>query len=50
MTPVPFRGQRNEPARVVLVGKKIAEAVGASEEDIAAITTRNAKILFGIPQ
>jgi TatD DNase family protein len=50
MTPVPFRGQRNEPARVVLVGKKIAEAVGASEEDVAAITTRNAKILFGITQ
>ena len=48
MTPVPFRGQRNEPAHVVLVGKKIAEALGANEEVVAAATTRNAKRLFGI--
>jgi TatD DNase family protein len=48
MTPVPFRGQRNEPAHVVLVGKKIAEAVGASEEDVATTTTRNARLFFGI--
>lgn len=48
MTPVPFRGKRNEPAHVVLIGKKISEVVGAKEEEVAAMTTRNAKILFSI--
>jgi TatD DNase family protein len=48
MAPVPFRGQRNEPAHVVLVGKKIAEAFGVQDEEVAAMTTHNAKLLFGI--
>lgn len=48
MTPVPFRGKRNEPAYVVLVGKKISEAVGVDEKVVAETTTRNAKLLFGI--
>lgn len=48
MTPVPLRGKRNEPANVVLVGRKIAEISGASENDVAAATTANAKALFGL--
>lgn len=46
MTPVPFRGKRNEPSYVVYVGRKIADVSGASEEEVAAATTANAKALF----
>jgi TatD DNase family protein len=48
MTPVPFRGKRNEPAYIVLIGRKIAEALNISEEEVARITTENAVRLFGL--
>jgi len=48
MTPVPLRGKRNEPANVVLIGRKIAEALGISEEEVARKTTENAVRLFGL--
>ena len=50
MTPVPFRGKRNEPANIVLIGRKIAEAFDISEEEVARITTENAVSLFGLNQ
>lgn len=49
MTPVPFRGTRNESMHLPLIGKKIAEALSMSEEEVASATTRNAKKLFGLP-
>ncbi len=48
MTPVPLRGKRNEPANVVLVGRKIAEISGVDEELVASTTTANARMLFGL--
>ena len=48
MTPVPLRGKRNEPANIVSIGRKIAEALGISEEEVARITTENAVRLFGL--
>jgi TatD DNase family protein len=48
MTPVPFRGKRNEPANIVLIGRKIAEALSISEEEVARMTTENAVRLFGL--
>lgn len=48
LSPVPHRGQRNEPAFLVDTAKKIAEIYGITLEEIAEITTRNAKFLFGI--
>jgi TatD DNase family protein len=50
MTPVPLRGKRNEPANVVLIGRKVAEALGIPEEEVARITTENAVRLFGLHQ
>lgn len=48
MTPVPFRGKRNEPANVKLVAAKIAEVHHISLEDVERTTSYNAFKLFGI--
>jgi TatD DNase family protein len=48
MTPVPVRGKRNEPANIVLIGRKIAEALGISEEEVARSTTENALRLCSV--
>ena len=46
LTPHPFRGKRNEPARVALVAEKVAELKGISAEDVAHQSTENAFALF----
>ena len=46
LSPHPFRGQRNQPGRVLLVAQKIAELHGCSLNDVANITTANARRLF----
>jgi len=48
LTPEPFRGKRNDSSLVRLVAEKIAEIKGMSFEEIANITTNNAKRLFNI--
>ncbi|MEY8351087.1 TatD family hydrolase [Bacillus cereus] len=48
LTPHPFRGKRNEPSYVKLVAEEIANLKGISYEEVAKITTENAKGLFGI--
>mgnify|MGYP001130145003 FL=1 len=49
LTPHPFRGKRNEPAYVVHTARKVAEIKGLPFEDVAAVTTANAKRVFNIP-
>ena len=48
LTPVPFRGKRNESSYIPLIAAKIAELKGLSIEEVAETTTNNAKTLFGI--
>lgn len=48
LSPVPHRGKRNEPAFLADTAKRIAESYGVPLEEIAEITTTNAKTLFGI--
>ena len=48
MTPVPFRGQRNEPKNVVYVADMISRIKNISIEEVAKITTKNAERVFGI--
>lgn len=49
LAPVPHRGKSNEPSFVPLVAKRIAEIKDLSVEDVARVTTQNAKRLFRIP-
>jgi len=46
LAPVPFRGQRCEPAHTRLVAEKIAEVRGASLESISAATEKTAAGFF----
>lgn len=46
LSPVPFRGKRNESSFLTLVAEKIAQVKGVSVEEVVAITTVNAKKLF----
>ncbi len=48
MSPVPYRGQKNQPAWVVHVNRALATALGVTDEECAALTTANAERFFGI--
>lgn len=48
MAPVPHRGERNEPAYVVNVLQRLAEAYGVTGEEVACRTSENALRVFGI--
>lgn len=48
LSPDPFRGKANEPARVKLVAQKIAELKGISFDEVATVTTANAKRVFAL--
>jgi len=46
LAPKPFRGKRNEPAYVAHTAQVLAETLGVTVEEIAAITTDNAFRVF----
>lgn len=48
LTPVPHRGKRNEPAYTKLVCEAIADALGKTAEEVAEVTTHNARTVFQI--
>ena len=48
LTPVPYRGRRNEPARVQYVVRAIAQVRGVAEAAVAQAAVENAHHLFGI--
>lgn len=50
LTPVPFRGKRNEPARVVETGKFLAEFYNVEFELLAERTTRNFMDFFRLSE
>ena len=48
LTPVPFRGRRNEPARVVETASALAELHGISAAEFGRITTGNFQRFFNL--
>jgi TatD DNase family protein len=46
LAPQGQRGKRNEPAWVALVGEMVAEVHGVAVDEVARITTTNARRLF----
>lgn len=48
LTPVPFRGKRNESSYIPHIATRLSELTGKSLEEVAQTTTSNAEKLFGI--
>ena len=48
LTPVPFRGKRNESSYLQYVVTKLAAIKNCTEEEVAMATTANAEKIFGI--
>jgi len=46
LTPVPYRGKRNESSYIPVIAQRIAEIRALSIEEVAVATTNNAKRLF----
>lgn len=48
LTPVPHRGERNEPSYIPYICSRIAEIKGVAADEVAAATTTNAERVFAI--
>jgi len=48
LTPLPFRGKRNESSYLKYIAAKIATIKKTSIEEVAAVTTANAEKIFGL--
>jgi len=48
LSPVPFRGKRNESAYLLNIVEKVADIYGKEKEEISEITTNNAIEIFNI--
>ncbi len=46
LTPVPFRGKRNESSYLKYIQERIAEIKNVSAEEVASITSTNASVIF----
>ncbi|MCD6574614.1 TatD family hydrolase, partial [Candidatus Aerophobetes bacterium] len=49
LAPDPVRGKRNEPSYVKHILQKIASVRGISPEEVARITSQNARRVFRLP-
>lgn len=47
LTPVPFRGKRNEPAYIKFIAEEISKIRGISVDEVAQATSDNARKVFG---
>jgi TatD DNase family protein len=50
LAPHPYRGKRNEPARVALVAERVAALQQRSPSDMNRQLTENTQALFGLAQ
>jgi TatD DNase family protein len=49
LAPHPFRGKRNEPARVKLIAERVAELQGQTLDEMSRRLTENTILLFKLP-
>ena len=47
LTPVPYRGKRNECAYLTIIAEKLAQIKKTNLDEVAAITSANAEKIFG---
>jgi TatD DNase family protein len=47
LTPVPFRGKRNESGYLLYIAEKLAAVKQTSLQEVAEVTTANAQKIFG---
>ncbi len=50
LSPMPFRGERNDSTRIIYVAEKLAEIKGISTREIIEVTEENANRVYGICQ
>jgi hydrolase, TatD family len=48
LTPVPYRGKRNESAYIPIIAQKVAELKNITIEEVSTITTLTAQNVFGL--
>lgn len=48
LTPIPYRGSRNEPNHVIIVGENIAKIKNLEKKEVEKITTENTKKIFNL--
>ena len=48
LAPIPHRGKRNESSYTVAIAEKLSQIYKLSVSEIAAITTANSQVIFGI--
>ena len=48
LSPVPYRGKRNDSSNIAFTAQRIAEIRGMDAQELVDITTQNAKRLYGI--
>ena len=46
LTPVPYRGKRNEPSYIKIIAHKIADILQCNIEDVATTTASNAQKIY----
>ena len=49
LSPVPFRGKRNEPSYIKYISEKLSSVCNCSIEEVSELTTENARNLFKLP-
>lgn len=48
LAPAPYRGKRNESAHIEIIAEKVASLYALDLEEVAAITTKTSKDIFGV--
>ncbi|TWI97075.1 TatD DNase family protein [Mucilaginibacter frigoritolerans] len=48
LAPIPYRGKPNESSYLIYIAQKVADLHQTSIENVAAITTQNSKLVFGV--